>query len=278
MPLIINSRYKRIITVLVWLLAVTSTIASFFILPIIIAAPVSVASLLLAIFANLVIYRYCVVAIHPPIADDFDHHWIGSLWGIEDETDEPFFGLLYETQEAAKSAFQSLRTYTSGKYIDSSGEIQFRVVKETENKFSTFVYPKRGGSRIKSVQSRIQSQLPSNSKLEIREYNPFVQISTDHSNDASTKKLLNELNANKKLFINAFYVKDDKPVVYSAKNIQLTNFRLVSREDLTPEDVEYCFKWYDAKKTMPIQYNRAKSIERICKANVSNLTKTEGDA
>lgn len=273
MRITINSRYKRTLTVLVWLIAIVSTIMSFFTLPIIVAASVSAASLILAVLVNFAVYRYAVVALHRPVAHGFDQHWIGSVWGVDDQTGQPFYGLLYETKEAAKSAYKSFRVFSNGKYVDDSGEIQLRVVRETENKFSVFVYPKRGGTQIKNLQHQILSNLPPNSQLKTIEYVPFIQNCADYSDIShlTTKKLLCDLNTKKELFLNAYFVKNEQVVAYSTKEIRLTNFRLVAREDLTAQDIEYNFKWHDFKKEQPLQYNRAKSLEKNLPGRASYL-------
>jgi hypothetical protein len=168
---------------------------------------------------------------------------------------------LYETREAAKTAYQILRSWNFGAFIDSESDIVASFIYEGGSKYSIVLYPGER-QRVKDyIRSSTLAELEPNSEVDIVvEMKPYMVNCADYLDRPEMLAFIESLKGDDVLLLNTFYLKDDEPLPYARRGLQLKNIKFLKRENLSSGTLEYHLRWEDPNKTCPDTVERVKKI------------------
>jgi hypothetical protein len=264
MSLKLDAKYKKLISIIVITCYGITVAICFITLPPIGALIITIICSVLIILANKIIYRFNIVWVHPTWNIQLMNLWLGGAWFSEDidGISKTGLALLYEKKPAAKDIYRMLRSWTNGKLNDVNGDIKISLVRESKTKYTIIIFP---GKRIVSrsmLEKAAKNKFPKNSEININELMPFITICVDYSNKPHIIDLINNLQHERYLLLTTLYVKDEKIVEYSKSFIRAYGFRVVERDQLNSNELEYHTCWNDPKKKFPVLYSRVKLLEK----------------
>jgi hypothetical protein len=245
-------------------LTLASIILAFFTLPPYISAPFAIMCVLVSWLANRLVYKYHQILIHAGVdLLEEKNLRLGFLWGKSEMKGKlyPELNILYENERAAKLAYEILRTWNFGSIVDLKGNIEISFIEEKGTKYSIFLYPGER-KRLRNIAEILTIKgLPSNSEVESIEMKPFFHNCADYLNTPDMIEFFNTIRKVGILFLNTAYVKNDRPVEYAKRCIKLTKMNFLERRELTPDKIEYHYKWFDTKTTAPNLVKRVSEIK-----------------
>ncbi len=258
----IHAKYRPWINVLLWSLSILSIAVGFFIFPIYISVPFAVICVVMPLIIGRIIFRYPVLWVHPTITPTFFNR-IGTCWFLEKLNGKliPGLGIVFETRNEAKEVYKIIRSWNYGAYIDSEGNINITIVKESDTKYSIFVYPGDRPRRQLEIEDELKKTLKPNSEVEIAWAKIWIQNCADYADKPKLLSLVKSLNDCKTLLLNTVFVKNNEMVGYAKTSFQLKKFRFINRDELNEKLIEYHVKWEDPNKKYSELIERASQIK-----------------
>lgn len=181
----------------------------------------------------------------PGGTDNMQRFAVGSCWYADDGKTYAGLGLglVYKYKDAARDAFQMLKTWNYGKYIDNDGNIQLSLIREGNGRYGLVIYP---GERIRSqieVEMGMKKKTGPKSLINIKTLRYFIHLCLDYSNDKQKQKMVETVPFLEALNLNTAYLKDDQIVTYSKQNFRLKKFNVFDRNDPDIGQLEAMLLW-----------------------------------
>lgn len=261
----LNWKYRSYIKWLMFLVIVVPVVLAFFTLPLMISVPFAIFCALASWLAPKLIFRYPQIFIHSgiPLVDELNKR-IAFIW-----CKAPFngqlrseLGILYETREAAKTAYQILRSWNFGAFIDSESNIVVSFVYEGSSKYSIVLYPGERQKVKDYIRSSTLAELEPSSEVDIvAEMKPYMVNCADYTDRPEMLEFIESLKGNDVLLLNTFYLKDNEPIAYAKRGLQLKHINFLKRENLSSGTLEFHLRWKDPNKECPDTVERVREIK-----------------
>ncbi len=261
----LNSKYRLFTKIIIWTISVGSIIIAFFSLPIFAAVLIAVICVVIPLIIDKIVFRYNILWIHPDLSDILLRR-IGFSWFYEKNNGKmtPGFSILYERKYDAKYAYNILKSWNYGKYIDTQGNISVNFIDESENKFSVFLYPGERKQREEEIKATLKEKFPANSELNLKN-RMFISIQNcgDYSDRPEMIEAFKLIRKTGKVLINTCYVVDNKIKSYAKRKFVIEKIRFVDRAALTEKDLEYKQVWENPIQKYP------ENAERVSKISIN---------
>jgi hypothetical protein len=248
-------RYKKIIAFVKWTSILSSIIVSFFTLDTSIAVVISLLLVVVGIILEKIIFEYNYFYVNPMprihkkgqqtfVAVGFDE-----FNGIE----RPFIGLVYRTQEEAKEEFQYFKALNGNRFIDKDNDIVLSYVFEDEKRYTFFVYPNKTRTRTMDNIEDIRVKEGHN-KDKILKFGVFSFVRffpSTFTGEGLLKEILkSEVLPRTPIAFQTFYLDNGEIKHAQKKPILKYHARILTREELTSEDIENGFQWWDTMENL----------------------------
>lgn len=262
MRLTVNSKYRRLTRIVIWILSVGSIAIAMCTIPPFIAIIVAVLCVLIPFLIDRIIFKYNIIWIYPEITNLFFNR-LGTTWFRSDLDEENLMGIgiLFERKSEAKDAYSILRSWNYYNYIDREGNISVNFIDEGENRYSVFIYPGDRKLREDQLLYSLKNEYPHNSVFDINtKVFIWTQSCGDYSDRPEMLAFFKKVKESGKILLNTTYVVNDLVKSYAKKSICVKKIRFISRGELTCRDLENTLKWEDPIKKFP---ENAKRVSRI---------------
>lgn len=255
-------RYRIWMKIVAWVISASSVALAFFTLPIEISVPLAVIGFLFPLVLERTVFRYSILWI-PPVSLVFATR-IATCWflGQTNKSLLPGLGLVFEKRYEAREAYQILRSWNYGAYVDSDQNITVTIVQESATRVSVFLYPGKRLRRQFQIEAQIQEKLPSD--VEAKADNVlkiWIQNCADYADRPDVLEQIDLIAQGGELVLNAFYVANDRLRQYAKTPLRLKTVTVVARDELSDNTLEYHHQWADPQETCPEAAERVKQID-----------------
>lgn len=261
MKIRLPARYRIWMKIAVWVISVLSVALAFFTLPIEISVPLAIIGFLFPLILERTIFAYHILWL-PPMSFVFASR-IGTCWFL-DQTNEslsPGLGLVFEKRHEAKEAYQVLRSWNYGAYVDSEQNINVTIVRESTTRVSIFIYPGRRLRKQLQIETEIQEPLPPDVEAKADHVlKMWIQNCADYTDRPDVLKQIDLIAHDRELLVNAFYVANDRLRQYAKTSLRLKTTTVIARDELSDDTLEYHHQWTDPLETCPGAVERVKQI------------------
>ncbi|CAG9615158.1 hypothetical protein BACCIP111899_04395 [Bacillus rhizoplanae] len=250
MKIEIPAKYKPIILTIKWLAIIASIIVSFFTFSTLVAVLISTIIVLIGLFVERIIFKYNFLYINPTPKIRKEPQQVSVAVGIQQNKgmEQPFIGLVYRTETEAKEEFNYFKSLNSNRFKDEDNEIIVSYVFEDEKRYTLFIYPNI--TRTKTMENIADYQMRNGHNLD-KKIEPqilsFVRyFPSIFTGEGDLKEILTNVVMPKTPYaLKTMYFENGQIQNAQKKSILKYHMRIIDRDELNPQDMEYGFKWYD---------------------------------
>ncbi|HDY7832382.1 hypothetical protein ACXIU6_22570 [Vibrio parahaemolyticus] len=270
MKIEINSKYKKLVKVLLVVFPLLSIATAFLSLPLVLSLPIAILITTIPLILDRFVFNYKVLHIMPMPTNDMLVHRLGTSWVADNiETMEGLgIVILFKYKHVAKDAYGMLKAWNYGKVIDPSENISFNVVREQGSTYSAFLY---AGDRLDSIiasEALAKERHGSNAKIAMSVAKFYMQFSFDYSESELKTKCVESLPYVDELHLNVGYARDGEIVMYSKRGFRLKKFSLRDRVDVPDGTIESLNEWISPEgKLSPINQALVEQVNRNLESN-----------
>ena len=221
-----------------------SAILGFVALEPLIAGSLGVALLGLNIILERIRFYAHVLHVTPFPSDHVIRNKLASMWGVEECKGKPAitFGQVFRTRRAAKEAYQLLRAWNFGDYIDRHGNIALSIVREELDRFTILLYPgERGIAAHASDQVRAVFGDRTNPVLSKVVF--WFVTYADYWNRPKMKAVVDNLPACSRVLLNCYFVQNGELQPVARRHLELSKIVIIHRAEVPEGSLESCFNW-----------------------------------
>ncbi len=227
--------------------------AAVFTLPLAYSAPLAAIFLIVPWVLSKFVFKYGVLLIMPGPTPEMEQFWMGTCWFADDlDTFEGLgIGFVYKYKSGAKHAYQMLRAWNYGKYVDDEGNIRVSIIREGQGRYVAIFYP---GDRVQSqveAEMKVRQKTGPHSEINVRTMRPFIWACLDYSKDVPKQEMVDTLIRMEYLLLKTFYIEDDKIKEYAKRPFRLKCFLIADRTDQQLGELESQLAWEDPLEQYP---------------------------
>ncbi|MCU5508083.1 hypothetical protein OCB07_04380 [Bacillus cereus] len=255
MKIEISAKYKPMIFTLKWLAIIASIVVSFFTLSTLIAVLIAIILVLIGLFVEKIIFKYNFLYINPTPKIRKESQQVSVAVGIEPHKgmEQPFIGLVYRTETEAKEEFNYFKSLNSNKFKDEENEIIVSYVFEDDKKYTLFIYPNI--TRIKTMENIADYQVRNghniDKKIEAKILSFIRYFPSTFTGEGDLKDILNNVvMQNTPYALKTLYFENGQIQAAQKRPIFKYHMRIIDRDELNPQDIEYGFNWHDVMLNM----------------------------
>ncbi|WP_229652727.1 hypothetical protein, partial [Vibrio parahaemolyticus] len=266
----INSKYKKLVKVLLVVFPILSIATAFLSLPLVLSLPLAVLITTIPLILDRFVFRYKVLHVMPMPTNDMLVHRLGTSWITNNTETMEGLGIvvIFKYKQVAKDAYNMLKAWNYGKVIDLSENISFNVVREQGGTYSAFLYAGDRLDSIKASEALAKDRHGSNAKIAMSVAKFYMQFSFDYSDSDLKTKCVESLPYIDELHLNVGYVRDGEIVMYSKRGFRLKKFSLTDRVDVPDGTIESLNEWISPEgKLAPINQALVEEVNRNLESN-----------
>lgn len=270
MKIEIDSKHRKLVTILLIIFPILSVTTAFFSLPLAASLPIAILITTIPLILDRFIFRYKVLHVMPMPSEDMLVHRLGTSWVANNIETMEGLGIvvIFKYKHVAKDAYNMLKAWNYGKVIDQSENISFNVVRELGGAYSAFLYP---GDRIDSIRASealAKENHGNNAKVAMKVAKVYMQFGFDYSDNELKRKCVESLPYVDELNLNVGYIHDDEIVMYSKRGFRLKKFKLTDRENVATGTIESLSEWVNPEgKLAPINQALVNKINSNLESN-----------
>lgn len=250
MKIKIPIRYKNLITALKWGSILTSIIVSFFTLQTELAVIITLFLVIIGLFVEKVIFEYNYLYINPTPRINAEFQQTSIAVGLDEFNgiERPFIGLVYRTKVEAQEAFRYFKSINENRYKDIENNIFISFVFEDEKRYTFFLYPNKYRNRtMKNIEEIMLNQgHDKTKKINFKVLSIVKYFPSTFKGEGSLRQILTERVLPKTPFaFQTFYLDNGEIKPAQKKPILKYHLRIINRNELSSEDIESAFEWFD---------------------------------
>ena len=264
-------KYRKPLKCFVWVLSFSSVAISFCTLPPILAGVVSVIALIAPWIVSRIIFLHHSLWVMPSFSEDSERNRLGTIWFWEELKGKSLLGLglLYEDFEYAKEAYNVLRSWNFGRFIDEEGNIQVSIIDEGDHRYSMFTYPGKRSQGEEQIKARVYAGHAENTAAFVSRLFQYTTTCANYSDRPEVEERLQDLKRLNTLLLNTYFC-DGREIKPLAKRFfKLKRFRFLKRSDLTSKDLEFHVEWSDGRAMEPEKTKRVDELTRLMQSGSS---------
>jgi hypothetical protein len=263
MKIKLNSKYRQLLNIIVWILSIGSLILAFFSLPVVLAVMIAILCFAFPLFIDRIIFKYHILWVDSGLTDlFFDRLGFSWFYSIDNNIKIPGISILFENRYEAKQAYSILKSWNFGAYKDLNGNIRISIIDENNKKYSIFVYPRDNKIREQQLIDYIKNKLPKNSEIHIdKKLFIWMQNCGDYSKRPEILEAISLIKESDKVFVNTSFVVNNKIRFYAKRSIQISKIKSLKRAELLSDDIEFYNLWEDPFKKYPSLSKRVSKID-----------------
>ncbi|MFD4932880.1 hypothetical protein ACFWMS_29405 [Peribacillus butanolivorans] len=243
-------RYKAVITAIKWGAILISIIISFFTLRTELVVIITLCLVIIGLFVEKVIFKYDYLYINPTprMRTEPQHTFVAVGFDEFDGIERPFIGLVYRTKVEAQEEFRYFKSINENRYKDNDNDIIISYVFEDEKRYTFFMYPNKNRNRtMKNIEEiKLNEGHDKTKKLNFKVFSVVRFFPSTFTGEGNLKEILTEKVLPKTPFaFQTFYLDNGEIKPAQKKPILKYNLRIINRNELSSQDIESGFEWYD---------------------------------
>jgi len=258
-------RYRNVLRCLAWVLSFGSVALSFFTLPTILAGSVSVIALLVPWIVSRIIFVHHLLWVMPPLSAESERNRLGTIWFQEELKGKWLLGLglLYEDFESAKDAYNVLRSWNFGRFIDEVGNIQISIIAEGDHRYTMLICPGNRHEAEEYLKASVIAERPQNTAAVVSRLFYYTVTCANYSDRLEVEEDIQSLKRLNTLLLNTYFCDGSKIRPFAKRFFKLKRFRFLERSKLNSQDLEFHLQWTDGPVMQPEKTRRTDELSRI---------------
>jgi hypothetical protein len=198
----------------------------------------------------------------PPLSEQSERNRLGTMWVKEEFQGKQHLGLglLYEDFECAKDAYNVLRSWNFGRFIDDVGNIHVSVIAEGDHRYSMLICPGHRYEAEEYIKASVVAKRPQNTHAVVSRLLYYTTTCADYSDRPEVEEAIQSLRRLSTLLLNTYFCDGNEIKQFSKRFFRLKRFRFVERLRLTSRDLEFHLQWGDGRARQPEKTRRTDEL------------------